>query len=46
MEAAKRLAGAGERSEIARTARSGLVGLRAALIDAVGRCPQDAGRPN
>jgi hypothetical protein len=45
MEAAKRLAEAGERSEIARTARSGLFGLRASLIDAVGRCPQDAGRP-
>jgi hypothetical protein len=44
MEAAKRLAGTGERSEIARTARSGLIGLVASLEDAVDRCPQDEGR--
>ncbi|MGD0240257.1 MAG: hypothetical protein ABSB59_08005 [Streptosporangiaceae bacterium] len=34
----------GEQSEIARTARSGLVGLVASLEDAIGRCPHDEGR--
>jgi hypothetical protein len=44
MEAVKRLAGAGDQSEIARTARSGLIGLVASLGDVVGRCPHDEGR--
>jgi hypothetical protein len=44
METAKRLAEAGEQSEIARAARSALIGLRASLADAVDRCPQDQGR--
>jgi hypothetical protein len=43
MEAARRLLQAGEGSEIARIARSGLVGLRAMLADVVRRCPQDVG---
>lgn len=44
MEAARRLAATGDRSEVARTARSGLIGLRASLAEAVDRCPQDPGR--
>lgn len=44
MEAAKRLAETGDGSEVARTARSGLIGLRASLAEAVARCPQDPGR--
>ena len=44
MDAAKRLLQVTDGSEIARTARSGLIGWRAMLADAVARCPQDPGR--
>jgi hypothetical protein len=44
MDTAKRLLQVTESSEIARTARSGLIGWRAILADAVARCPQDPGR--
>ena len=42
MEAIKRLLQAGERSEVARLARGGIVGLHALLSDAVRRNPDDA----
>jgi hypothetical protein len=41
MNALARLLEAGPGSQIARTARSGLIGLRASLIDAVQGCPDD-----
>lgn len=43
MDATRRLLQAGEHSEIARIARSGLVGWRAMLAEAVLRCPEDPG---
>jgi len=43
MDPVKRVLQAGEHSEIARIARSGLVGWRAMLAEAVQRCPEDPG---